>query len=119
MKLLLDENLSDRIIPHIVDLFPGSAHVKHLSLIQNPDGAIWTFAATNDFVIVSKDSDFRHRSVLLGHPPKVIFLRVGNCPTAFITQLLRANQSLIIEFGDDPGRGIMVLSTGIKLAGSN
>lgn len=116
MKLLLDENLSNRIIPGIIDLFPDSAHVKQLNLIQNPDGAIWTFAAANDFVIVSKDSDFRHRSILLGHPPKVIFLRVGNCPTAFITQLLRANHSIICEFGDDPARGIMVLSTGIRPA---
>lgn len=116
MKLLLDENLSDRIIPNIVDLFPDSAHVKHLNLIQNPDGTIWTFAAANDFVIVSKDSDFRHRSVLLGHPPKVIFLRIGNCPTSVVTQLLRANHLLIGEFCDDPSRGIMVLSSGIKLA---
>jgi predicted nuclease of predicted toxin-antitoxin system len=110
MKLLLDEDLSDRIIPRIIDLYPDSAHVKQLNLIQNPDGAIWSFAAANDFVIVSKDSDFRHRSVLLGHPPKVIFLRVGNCPTTLITQLLRDNHLLITDFGDDPARGMMVLS---------
>ncbi|MBL8205161.1 MAG: DUF5615 family PIN-like protein [Blastocatellia bacterium] len=116
MKLLLDENLSDRIIPQIIDLYPDSAHVKQLNLIQNPDGAIWAFAAANGFAIVSKDSDFRHRSVLLGHPPKVIFLRVGNYPTAFITQLLRARHFLLNEFNDDPARGIMVLSPEVKLA---
>lgn len=115
MKLLLDENLSDRIIPQIMDLYPDSAHVKHLNLIQNPDGVIWTFAATNDFIIVSKDSDFRHRSILLGHPPKVVFLRIGNCPTSFIIQLLRDNHSLLTEFGEDPARGIMVLSSGLRL----
>jgi predicted nuclease of predicted toxin-antitoxin system len=32
MKLLLDENLSDRIVPRIADLYPDSQHVKALGL---------------------------------------------------------------------------------------
>ncbi|WP_338022999.1 DUF5615 family PIN-like protein [Argonema galeatum] len=34
MKLLLDENLSDRIIHRIIDLYPDSAHVKHLGTYE-------------------------------------------------------------------------------------
>ncbi len=73
MKLLLDENLSDRIIHRIVDLYPNSEHVKTLGLINTDDAIIWEYAKTNDFAIVSKDSDFYQRSLLYGHPPKFIF----------------------------------------------
>jgi len=64
MKLLLDENLSDRTIPHIIDIFPESTHVKTLDLHETDDAIIWTFAGTNGFTIVSKDSDFHQRSLL-------------------------------------------------------
>lgn len=57
MKLLLDENLSDRIIPQILDLYPASAHVKTLALVHTDDLLIWDYAKANDLVIVSKDSD--------------------------------------------------------------
>ena len=33
MKLLLDENLSDRIIAQIIDLYPDSEHVKTVGLM--------------------------------------------------------------------------------------
>jgi predicted nuclease of predicted toxin-antitoxin system len=77
-ELLLDENLSDRIIDKIIDLYPDSQHVKTLGLINTDDALIWEFAKFNNFVIVSKDSDFHQRSLLYGHPPKFIYLRIGN-----------------------------------------
>jgi len=40
VKLLLDENLSDRIIHRIIDLYPDSAHVKTLAL-TNTDDSVW------------------------------------------------------------------------------
>ena len=40
MKLLLDENLSDRIAAKIADLFPGSSHVKSESLIHADDASV-------------------------------------------------------------------------------
>ena len=96
MKLLLDENLSDRIIHRIIDLYPHSEHVKTLGLINTDDVVIWEYAKTNGFVIVSKDSDFHQRSLLYGHPPKFIYLRIGNCPTSNIIQILRDNLDTII-----------------------
>ncbi|MHC5727113.1 MAG: DUF5615 family PIN-like protein, partial [Nostoc sp.] len=80
MKLLLDENLSDRIVSQIVDLYPDSVHVKTLGLINTDDVIIWEYAKAHDFVIASKDSDFHQRSLLYGHPPKFIYLRIGNSP---------------------------------------
>ncbi len=109
MKLLLDENLSDRIIHRIIDLYPNSQHVKTLGLINTDDAIIWEYAKTNGFVIVSKDADFHQRSLLYGHPPKFIYLRIGNSPTSKITQILRDNFDTIIQFGSSQTESILVL----------
>src|SRR5262249_13074961 len=43
------------------------------------DEQVWEYAAANGLVIVSKDSAVRQRNFLLGHPPKIIWIRRGNC----------------------------------------
>jgi predicted nuclease of predicted toxin-antitoxin system len=110
VRLPLDENLSDRIIYRIVDLYPGSEHVKTLRLINTEDSVIWEYAKTNGFMIVSKDADFHQRSLLYGHPPKFIYLRVGNCPTSKITQVLRDNLDTIIQFESSETESLLVLT---------
>ena len=110
MKLLLDENLSDRILPEIIDLYPESSHVKIHGLAQTDDSLIWAFAKEYGYAIVSKDSDFHQRSLVFGAPPKFIFLRVGNCSTIRISELLRANVTLISAFNSDPDASIFLLT---------
>jgi predicted nuclease of predicted toxin-antitoxin system len=110
MKLLLDENLSDRIVDKIIDLYPDSQHVKTLGLINTDDVIIWEFAKMNSFVIISKDSDFHQRSLLYGHPPKFIYLRIGNSPTSKIVQILRDNLSTITQFDSSDTESILVLT---------
>jgi predicted nuclease of predicted toxin-antitoxin system len=110
VKLLLDENLSDRILPEIIDLYPESSHVKIHGLAQTDDSLIWAFAKEFGYAIVSKDSDFHQRSLVFGAPPKFIFLRVGNCSTIRISELLRANVTLISAFNSDPDASIFLLT---------
>ena len=76
-KLLFDENLAPRLARDVADLFPGSAHVREIGLQSADDAAIWDRAAAEDFIIVSRDGDFRQRSFLRGHPPKVIWLNLA------------------------------------------
>jgi len=109
VKLLLDENLSDRIIHRVIDLYPDSAHVKTLALTNTDDSVIWEYAYANDFTIVSKDSDFHQRSLLYGHPPKFIYLRIGNSPTSKIIQIFRDNFDTIIEFWNSELESILIL----------
>jgi len=110
VKLLLDENLSDRIISRIVDLYPDSVHVKTLGLINTDDVIIWEYAKAQDFIIASKDSDFHQRSLLYGHPPKFIYLRIGNSPTSKIVKILRDNFGTISQFADSEIESILVLA---------
>ena len=109
MKLLFDQNISHLLLRDIATAFPDSQHVAYVNLTKEDDEVIWKYAADNGFVIVTKDSDFFHRALLRGHPPKVIHLRVGNCPTPHIKNLLMDNVSLIYEFISDPMESLLVL----------
>lgn len=102
MKLLFDENLSHRLAENLTDLFPGSTHVRLVGLESAEDPQVWELAVKEDFVIVSKDSDMHDRSLLFGYPPKVIWVRLGNCSTRQVEALIRLEFSEITEFlGDD------------------
>ena len=79
MKLLLDQNLSRKLIKEIETIYPGSCHLTAILPENSSDRDIWIYAQENGFAIVTKDDDFEQRSILLGHPPKVIWLRLGNC----------------------------------------
>ncbi|MEP7352159.1 MAG: DUF5615 family PIN-like protein [Acidobacteriota bacterium] len=98
MKLLLDENLAPSLIAILADIYPESAHVRDLDLKSSPDTLVWSYAAKLGLAIVSKDSDFRQRSFLYGAPPKVIWLRLGNCSTTKIAQLLRSRHAEVEAF---------------------
>ena len=43
------------------------------------DVPIWEYARANDLVIVTKDKDFSDRMLVSQSPPKVLWLRCGNC----------------------------------------
>ncbi len=92
MKLLLDENVSDRIVRQVADLFPDSTHVKSVGLMKADDNVIWDWAKQHGLTIVAKDTAFYQRAIVLGHLPKFIWLRVGNCPTSLIVNLLRSHR---------------------------
>jgi predicted nuclease of predicted toxin-antitoxin system len=70
---------------------------------------VWEFARAKGFIIVSKDADFHQRSLVLGHPPKVIWIRRGNCTTATVVSLLRINRDQVEEFIDDPAAGFLTI----------
>jgi predicted nuclease of predicted toxin-antitoxin system len=89
MKLLFDQNLSPRLPRLLSDIYADTAHVREIGLRDASDIVIWEHAKENGFAIVSKDSDFQQRSLLLGSPPKFIWLRVGNCPVKTVEDLLR------------------------------
>jgi predicted nuclease of predicted toxin-antitoxin system len=88
MRLLFDENLAARLVHDLADVYRQSAHVTALGLGGATDRAIWTQAAADGFVLVTKDEDFHRLSVLLGPPPKVVWIRLGNCATEDVARLL-------------------------------
>jgi len=97
VKLLLDQNLSRRLIPALEACFPGSAQVALVGLERAFDIDIWKYAKDHGFVIVTKDSDFEELSLLYGTPPKVIWIKLGNACNEIILKTLIDNRDLILE----------------------
>ncbi len=97
MKLLLDENLSRRLVPFLQDLFPGSSQVVPAGIERATDRQIWQFAKDRGFVIVTNDADFEELSILLGAPPQVIWLKGANTSKATVLRLLTTNVAFIQE----------------------
>jgi len=110
VKLLFDENLSSRLVQSLASLYPGAEHVQDLQLDAADDAQIWGFAEANGFTIVSKDSDFYDRSVLLGSPPKVLWLKVGNCSTEAIEVLLRRVHADVTAFIEEDLETCLILT---------
>lgn len=110
MKLLFDQNLSSALVRLLAEMYPASAHVRALGLHEVEDIVVWNYAAAHGFTIVSKDSDFHQLSFVRGHPPKVVWLRVGNAPTAAVVTLLREQYTVVQDFFSDPVVAFLALS---------
>ena len=98
MKFLFDQNLSPVLINLLSDIFPESLHVRDAGLQASSDEAVWEYAIQQQFMIISKDSDFRQRSFLFGAPPKVGWIRRGNCTTREIESVIRSHSNNLLAF---------------------
>jgi predicted nuclease of predicted toxin-antitoxin system len=110
MKLLLfDQNISPRLVDRLADIYPDSVHVSTLSLGNAMDIEIWQYAHDHDYMVVTKDADFSELGVVRGFPPKIIWIRRGNCSTQEIELILRENHEAIIVLSSDEETGILAL----------
>jgi predicted nuclease of predicted toxin-antitoxin system len=99
VKLLFDQNLSYRLCRNLIDIFPGSEQAIRAGLAEADDR--WNYAARRGLTIVTHDVDFAEMAAFRGPPPKVVWLRCGNQPTAFIEQRLRERASVMQSFLTD------------------
>jgi predicted nuclease of predicted toxin-antitoxin system len=98
VKPLIDENLPDALVDVVSARFPGSAHVKQLSLTTTDDDVIWRFARDNGFALLTQDSDFERKAAQRGAPPKVILVRTGNIRTPLLRPIVAAQLDRIERF---------------------
>jgi predicted nuclease of predicted toxin-antitoxin system len=110
VKLLLDQNLSPRLVSLLAGLYPGSTHVRLLGLDTASEVKFGAMPRSMGYTIVSKDADFHQRSFVLGAPPKVIWIRLGNCSVADTEILLRDRFSAVQRSHDDAGAAFRALS---------
>ncbi len=110
MKLLLDENISWRIIKLIKAGFHDVIDVNRIE-VQRPakDTDIWEWAKAHEAIIVTKDDDFKSLSMQHDFPPKVILIQSGNQTKEYISQILLANKKEIVAFSQDKEHGILKL----------
>jgi predicted nuclease of predicted toxin-antitoxin system len=109
VKLLFDQNLSPQLVLRLSLLYPGSVHVYSIGLDRAPDAVLWDYAREHGYTIVTQDVDFSEMSDVLGFPPKVIWIRRGNCSTRQIELILRQRRDAIADLDADPTVGILTL----------
>ena len=109
MKLLFDNKISQKLLNQLNDLYPNSNHVALLSLDKASDKEVWQYAKDEDYCLVSKDSDFNEMLASKGFPPKVIWIRLGNCTSHQIVNLLKTHHQIIEGFFEDDEAGILEL----------
>ena len=109
MRRLFDQHWSGRLRAALPDLYPQSLHVRDVGLASAADATVWADAKEQAFVIVSKDADFRHLGFTYGHPPKILWIRRGNCSTREIEMLLRKHHDAIHVFHGDEQEVVLVL----------
>ena len=109
MSLLLDENLSPRLVIRLLSLFPVLTHVRDVGLKQAADERIWAWAKENGYTVVTADADFVELSNRLGWPPKVVHLERCDFPLLAIEQMFRHYAIRIAEFEGDPATGLLVI----------
>jgi predicted nuclease of predicted toxin-antitoxin system len=95
MKLLLDENLSRRLVPFLQNDYPGSTQVVLVGLESATDQTLWEFAKANDFIIVTRDADFEELSLVWGQPPQIIWLKMKNQTKAATLSVLLGSRALV------------------------
>ncbi len=101
MKLLLDQNLSHRLITALTRAYPDSSHVSLLNMGEASDLDIWRYAILEGYGIVTQHADFHEYSLLYEGPPLIIWLKCGNQPRSIILEKLLHNRDLIEQMASD------------------
>lgn len=101
MKLLFDQNISYRVVAKLKATFSECGQVRELKLENRSDREIWEFAKKEQYTIVTFDADFYDLVTLYGHPPKVVWLRIGNTKTDNLIANLQNHSDIIRAFISD------------------
>jgi predicted nuclease of predicted toxin-antitoxin system len=109
VKLLFDQNLSPRLVKLLSDLYPDSNHVHLLGIDRLSDKEVWEYARREDFLIVTKDADFSDLCMLMGFPPKVVWICRGKCKTTDIETIIRHHYANVEALNEDQVMGVLTL----------
>lgn len=109
LKFLVDVNLPKHFhyfnephFVHIVDINPKMS-----------DEEIWNYALENDFVIITKDTDFYTRFITSLKTPKLVYLKLGNQTLKEMHDFFKANWPNILSLLES-SRFIIVTKSAIE-----
>jgi predicted nuclease of predicted toxin-antitoxin system len=112
--LLLDENISHRIITSLAPSFTGIKHTKDITTTGAADDAVWKVSLDNNLTIVTFDADYENMLTLRGFPPKVIWFRFGNSTNKVIIDTLLFHETLIKDFIKNKALGILEINEAVQ-----
>jgi predicted nuclease of predicted toxin-antitoxin system len=99
VRILLDQNLSPRLIRRLADLLPELESVYDHELTGASDPFIFEWARNRQFdAVISADRDFVMLAERLGPPPKIIRIERCDYPSGAIEKLIRREMIRIHDF---------------------
>ncbi len=108
--ILIDNNLSPKLVRRLATVFEGIQHVADFNMEASDDITVWRFAKANNFSILTKDTDFINLVTMQGFPPKVIRMNTGNLPTIIIESILLRDEQFIKSFLNSTTHGILEIT---------
>jgi predicted nuclease of predicted toxin-antitoxin system len=101
MKLLLDQNISHKVVTQLRQHFQYIHSIREFGLTDAMDFKIWEYARLNDFTVVTFDEDFYKIQLIMGFPPKIIWFKTGNISKQQFTDFMIAQKEMILTFLND------------------
>ncbi|NJO00592.1 MAG: DUF5615 family PIN-like protein [Bacteroidia bacterium] len=101
MKLLLDQNISYRIIKLLHEFYPEMSQIGRLGMAQTDDAMVWQYARTHNYILVTFDAYFHERNLISGYPIKIIWLQCQDTSTNNVVRILKDNYAAIKSFYED------------------
>lgn len=116
MQWLIDTLLPPSFAKYLLKLGEDAIHISNF-----PEGHLYSdktirkIAIETNRIILSKDWDFFDDFFILGHPPKIVHLQIGNCGNMELFSTFERNLFRIIELlNQDCG---MVVLSGAEIVG--
>jgi len=108
MRLLLDANLSWRLVSLLKGNFEEITHIIYTGFKEDAsDTSIWNFARQNGYSIITNDEDYYRLALDKGFPPKIVLLKTGNQSTRYIAGILAKHKTEISEFIQHEEYGVL------------
>ena len=98
MKFLIDAQLPKKLSRFLNEKGIESIHTLDLpSRNSTSDSEIIALSQSEQYIVITKDTDFWDIYKQKAEPYKLIYLTVGNCSTQDLIQLFDSNLSIILE----------------------
>lgn len=98
LRVLCDVHISYRVVKFFEVEGIETIHINNiLDGSETKDSKIRKWADENNFVLITKDSDFRNSHFISGSPRKLLKIELGNISTKILLDMLKSNFSLIEE----------------------
>lgn len=113
MRLLLDENISWRLVAYLRPHCTAVLHVRDIGLDSSPDTTIWRYARQHGYDVLTKDEDFLRLVLAEGFPPRVVAVQNAQVPVAKLAGYLVERLPQLREFlGAQTEFGMLLLRLG-------
>ena len=108
MKFLVDNQLPEALGRFLTSRGHESRHVLDLHMDEASDLEIWKFAATDNWIVVSKDEDFLHLANRQGDIGRLLWVRIGNSRKQTLLQAFERELPGVVRAFDEGFRVVEI-----------